>query len=33
MIQGFGTYVWKDKRSYTGNWLMDEMSGEGVFNW
>jgi hypothetical protein len=28
-INGFGVYVWSDGRQYKGDWLNNQMHGEG----
>ena len=32
-IHGFGTYIWPDKRKYTGTWSMNKMHGKGEIVW
>ena len=32
-IEGFGTYIWADKRQYVGDWKNNKMHGKGVFTW
>ncbi len=33
MIQGVGTYEWKDQRKYEGEWQNNQMNGKGTFTW
>ena len=32
-MNGFGSYVWKDGRSYEGQYLFDKKHGYGIYRW
>ena len=32
-MSGFGKYIWKDGRSYEGQYLTDKKHGYGVYKW
>lgn len=33
LMDGYGTYVWKNGNSYEGGWKMNKMHGNGTYKW